>query len=307
MDWLVLIVVVPAVLVPLVLLFGFSGCGSFGTDSKPPAATSLPKPFDLVATAVGETRIDLVWKHPSAGGVTFTVALQGPTGLVDNHGATTALTFQSTGLTPGTTYFYRVRASAGGVESDPSEPVSAKTWMWKTAYDRPLTDNDSNFAGDCLVQRIDTNVLDYAGAVKQVRLTLAGSVNAAGNPLIVDQVSVSTAATPGMAGNPVPDAWDSEPPVRLLGPASLPGDGSAVQLPPVDLALVKSKDLVVAFDIGAASTSNTRRRTGPDVGASSGFSNLNAAEAAVENRSPTGWTARPGVYLVQKVEVLLTG
>jgi hypothetical protein len=64
---------------------------------------------------------------------------------------------------------------------------------------------------------------------------------------------------------------------------------------------------VVAFDINAGSNSNTRRRVDPDVGASSGYTNANAAEAAVENRTPTGWTTRAGaVYLVQKIEVLLT-
>jgi hypothetical protein len=170
-DWLVLMVLVPAVLVPLVLLFGFAGCGSFGVDSKPAPGTSVAAPFDLGATAVGETQIDLVWKHPSAGGVTFTVSLEGPTGVVDNHGSTMALTFSSKGLTPGTTYFYRVRASASGLQSASVGPASARTWIWTPAYDKALTGNDNNFAGDCLVQRIDKAALNYAGTVKKIRLT----------------------------------------------------------------------------------------------------------------------------------------
>jgi hypothetical protein len=88
---------------------------------------------------------------------------------------------------------------------------------------------------------------------------------------------------------------------------SVPSNGPPVPLPALEFALVKSKDLVVAFDISAGSNANTRRLTGADVGASSAFTNGNAAEAAVENRSPTGWTARAGMYLVQKVEVLLAG
>lgn len=301
-EWAILVVLVPLVLVPVVLLLGFAGCEPFGAPSE-----SVDAPTNLVATAVGEDQIDLAWEHSSMGGVTFIVAEAGPDGIWnDNAATTTEKALSRKNLAAGVTFSYRVRArSSTGTESGTSNAAVARTFKWHTAYDKPLTDSDAVFQGDCLVQRLDRAVLvPWSGSVKRVRLTLRGSASASGDPLLIDRISISHAAPPNLAGNPQPDAWDSEPPLAVRqDPGPLPGDGTAVALE-VDFPMAANKDLIVAFDISASNGTQTRRLTS-GVGASACFINGNAAEALVENRSPTGWATRPGmVYLVEKIEVL---
>src|SRR5919107_1420885 len=115
MDWLLLIVLVPLVIVPIVLLYGFAGCGSFGTSPPPP----LEAPFDLVAKAVSTSQINLAWKHASSGGVSFIISFLGPEGSWNENYKTVtgAFTAESTSLAEGVFYSFRVRAAAGGVET----------------------------------------------------------------------------------------------------------------------------------------------------------------------------------------------
>lgn len=308
MEWLVLIVVVPAIIVPIVMLFGFAGCSSFGEDIPTPAA-----PFDLEATAVSETQIDLKWKHTSAGGVTFIVSFRGPD-LVwnENYATVVEKSFSSKTLTEGLTYSYRVRATLGaGNDSGPSNEVTTRTWRWETAYNKPLTNNDGAFPGDCLVQRIDKVLLTYSGTVKKVRLTLRGSANAASAALAIDRLSVSHPASP-TPDNAQPQVWDSAASsLKQLPGTSLPGNGSPVVLAPLDFELDKTKDLIVAFDINASNTSQTRKVTA-GVGTSTAYVRNNTVEAATPNRTPpgplisgnAGWNDRPGVFLVERIEAL---
>src|SRR4029078_2763866 len=98
MDWLILILGVPAVLVPLVLLFGFAGCGqnaSFCTEDgycpqeticdgyggcvsegdpfepddpdEPPPPPPVSPPQDLNATAIDDQSVRLTWASTEAG------------------------------------------------------------------------------------------------------------------------------------------------------------------------------------------------------------------------------------------------
>jgi len=60
----------------------------------------------------------------------------------------------------------------------------------------------------------------------------------------------------------------------------------------------------MSADINGANTSATRRVIA-GVGTSTCYTKNNVAEAAVENRTPNGWTTRAGsVYLVEKIDVL---
>lgn len=307
-EWATLVLLVPLVLVPIVLLFGFAGCAREMTIGTGPPEPPPDMPFGLTATARGESEIQLAWQHSALGGVTFIVAMAGPDGAWNDHyGETAEKTFLSKGLAPGTVFSFRVRARAPyRGESGPSNVATARTWIWRTAYDAATASNDSAFAGDCLVQRIDRGILKHVtgATVKRIRLALRGSVNQSGTPLSIAQITISHAAPGPLPGNPQPDAWDSEPPLTLLGPASLPGDGSLVQLQDVDFPLSPGKDLLVAVDISAANTNQTSRVT-TAVGNSRCFVNSDAAEAEKADRSSTGWTERSGVYLVSRIEVLV--
>ncbi len=207
MEWIILVVLVPAVIVPIVLLFGFAGCSSFGTETAPPPSPPAG-PFELVAKAVSETQIDLAWKHNSMGGVKFIVSFLGPDGVWnENYATVTEKSLPSASLSPGVSYSYRVRATLGsGNDSGPSNTATTRTWKWEEFYNKPPTDNEGAFPGDCLVQRIDKALLTYSGDAMKVRLTLRGSANAANAALAIDRLSISHAASPS-AANPAPQLW----------------------------------------------------------------------------------------------------
>ena len=57
MEWLILFLLAPVIIVPIVLLFGFCGCGFTGHGRSPSA------PFNLKATAISDSAISLSWEH----------------------------------------------------------------------------------------------------------------------------------------------------------------------------------------------------------------------------------------------------
>jgi hypothetical protein len=78
-------------------------------------------------------------------------------------------------------------------------------------------------------------------------------------------------------------------------------------LPEADYALVNADDLLVAFDIA----SGEGRRLNTDVAASIGFVKTGspsapAQEAALATRTTTGWATHNGLFLVERIEVLIT-
>jgi hypothetical protein len=61
-DWLILVLVTPLVVVAVVVLYGFIGCGEvLGIEDR---RLDL-RPTHLKATAVGTERIELTWDSPS--------------------------------------------------------------------------------------------------------------------------------------------------------------------------------------------------------------------------------------------------
>jgi Fibronectin type III domain len=147
MDWLILILGVPAILIPLVLLFGFAGCAiahrctddgdcpagmrcvdgmcvDASMANPPPSA-----PQNLVAVAIDDRSVSLTWINTDPAATDFRIerssdggefaAIPAPADL-SPAGATDA-----SGLQEGVTYIYRVRARLGGEVSEPSETSSA--------------------------------------------------------------------------------------------------------------------------------------------------------------------------------------
>lgn len=126
MDWLILILLVPAIIVPIVLLWGFVGCRSFGTSDP----VKTPAPTNLKATAKSTNLISLQWDDNAGGTAQFKVTRieEGspapPPKIYDNL---PGKTFDDTAdLKDGTTYFYTVQATLPGQsESDPSNQSAA--------------------------------------------------------------------------------------------------------------------------------------------------------------------------------------
>ena len=147
MDWLTLILGVPAILIPLVLLFGFAGCGRVagvctddadcvvGTqcvdgscvdtgglnDDLPPPPSA---PDNLAAIAIDDQSVSLTWINTDPAATGFRIerapeagdfaAIPAPADL-SATGAT-----DTSGLQEGVTFIYRVRALLDQQASAPS-------------------------------------------------------------------------------------------------------------------------------------------------------------------------------------------
>ncbi|MFY9684863.1 MAG: fibronectin type III domain-containing protein [Pseudolabrys sp.] len=148
MDWLILILGVPAILVPLVLLFGFAGCGvsagictddtdcvqgtqcvdgacvSAGDPGEPIFPPSTPE--NLAAIAIDDRSVSLTWTNTEPAATSFRIerapeagefaAIPAPADL-----SPTGATDASPGLQEGVTFIYRVRALVGPQVSAPSD------------------------------------------------------------------------------------------------------------------------------------------------------------------------------------------
>lgn len=141
MNWFLLIVLVPLVLVPVVLLCGFAGCAEIAGISDEPGTP--PAPTLVTAKALGTTQVRVDWK--SIAGSTFVVerALGSGSFLTVKSGVAPSAfdDDQTTGLVEGTTFRYRVRATQGGGLSPPSSLVRV------TTLPNPPTDLATTFAG----------------------------------------------------------------------------------------------------------------------------------------------------------------
>ena len=104
MEWLTLVLLIPAILIPLVLLLGFSGC-SF----EPGRAPSLPASPVLISAIPGdETSITLSWANPEMASVEFEVERQPP--FATPPAPITTTTFTDRFLSAGAEFAYTVRA-----------------------------------------------------------------------------------------------------------------------------------------------------------------------------------------------------
>jgi hypothetical protein len=132
MEWLLLLLVIPLIVGPVVLLWGFAGCTPFETDEGivVPAA-----PFNLNATATGTDGIKLGWQVISATAKFWVERLDGltwnqispPQDLSFLPGAPFEFTDTNPFRGDGDDRTYRIRARVAGVSSAPSAEAKATT------------------------------------------------------------------------------------------------------------------------------------------------------------------------------------
>jgi hypothetical protein len=126
MDWFILLFLLPLILMPVVFLCGFAGCG-LDVVGKGPAAS---KPADLKAVATGPSQVGLTWKD--APGYQYSIE-RGKSGDPILPIGQTAPTTSFTDNTPteATTYLYRVVQTVGGTSYQSSDPASVTTFPAK--------------------------------------------------------------------------------------------------------------------------------------------------------------------------------
>lgn len=292
---LVILIVVSLILIP-VLLYGFVGCGQFGSTSS----DSTDRPSNLVATGKNVGHIALEWKYAAAATVSFTLARKGPGETAFNETYRTGIlttTFDDQPIPPGE-YRYKVRAVVNAVATDWSDEALAHTLEWKEAYTSQGTFNvpTADFTGHCVVQKMDPAVLKFGG--KRVRITV---FNGSNQPLNIQRIYVSHPAVTGAPANPTPDPWDSrDPMVQVLEGGIVIGANQSATRDSGEFAFNNNEPLMISFDINSGLV--TRWRTA--VGISISYDRNNVTEAVSANRSPNYQDRPETVLLVSKIEAL---
>jgi hypothetical protein len=116
---------------------------NFRISARPPSA-----PTGLAATAVSPLRIDLSWTDTSSDETGFRIErrpLGGSWSTIATLGANTT-SYPDTGVTPDSTYYYRVVATNTYGDSDPSNTASATTppvIIGPLVYDGHIIDDDN--------------------------------------------------------------------------------------------------------------------------------------------------------------------
>jgi hypothetical protein len=114
MEWLILVVVLPLLLVPLVLVFGFAGCGLEAVGTLLPVATNLTAKAVFVGN---QNTIMLSWIGSAGAKYVLLRGVDGPplsATPTDDDKATTFTDGVKTKLNEGTKYVYQVQALTGG-------------------------------------------------------------------------------------------------------------------------------------------------------------------------------------------------
>ena len=301
MEWLLLFLMVPAVVIPVVLLFGFAGCRQILGFEDPVLVVADPQ-FPRVES-MGLNHIRVAWDYliPPPEAVTFEVEINS----FDPPGQTIEseipdLFLQHTGLQEGQAFFYRVRAVRSNDQHAshwvPDPPLSATTLSFETVFE--TTTNPPNpvagvvAAGNGVVQRINGAAITRGGTF--VKVTLAGLPNQ------VTQLAAVTISHPVATNAPQP--WDSaDPPVALTfgGAAVTLQNGVPVVSDILSFPVKQGEDLLIAFDVSVASQNVLRR----GVTGAQAYRRTNSAEAATQDRSAGYGTENNLVYCIERIEI----
>jgi hypothetical protein len=251
MEWLVLFLVVPAILVPIVLLFGFAGCKYTTPTLGPgvPVVTATSKNVDRITVSFEntETQRDLT-------GFRF-VRKKGTVIEREEEVEETVTEVEDPDLTADTEYTYEVRAIFG-VETSSAGITVASTFKTALAVTVPPQDETVAPQDYCFVHRIAANQLLANGG------KVAFKVRGAPAGVRINRVFISRAAGTG-------NLWDSAGDLVsvLPSPLELPNGGDQDLQPlPVDYVLDQTEDLIVAVDFTASpGVDNVRFAAAPGV------------------------------------------
>jgi hypothetical protein len=292
MEWLILLLVVPAIVVPLVLLCGFAGChfhpapveggnGSGPVTVLPPTVTAEPRNVDHIFVSWQGTDPN----HPAQ---KYHYVRIGGAPAMDVGASVT--TQDDTGLDANTTYTYQVSTIAADGTSD---PTSAMASTFQPAFEiAAVPTNQPNFAGDfTFVQRIGAAKLLAGGGTVGIKVRGAPASNVTINRIYISQVAA--------AGHPWDSAGDLTP--VITSPLTLP-NAQPVDLDPIAYTLDKNRDLIIAFDFTASSGADTIAYVSPLPGVTLYFK-AGVQQASVQTRDPGYSTGPSQLYLTVTIGV----
>lgn len=159
-------------LVPLII--ALSGCGKKRHYVAPPPSPFAP--FDLVATAVSSSQIDLTWKETCEDEKGFYVYRTNQKIAVLDPNTTS---YNDLSLKPKTTYYYEITAYTNDGESTPSNKVSATTpaeveildyrmekyYGYEEEWHTTILGNVKNNTNQILIVWIKGNFFSYKGTL----------------------------------------------------------------------------------------------------------------------------------------------
>jgi hypothetical protein len=282
-EWLILVLLVPAITVPVVLLVGFVGCHFRPRTAYPP----------IIDSAIGQglDAVTVTWHldptDPDVSAAqTFFVERTRPNGHVDDPFQIFASPFEDTGLPTSNNvsevYKYRVgRQLMIDTSPDWSTQVSSPTSL--VTFGGPhFLDAGGSIAlspGFCLIQRIEPSQFIYGGPGLNVQIVLHGG---SGGGLSIDRIYISQAG-----GTKPYDAGSDLTPV--LTTPLLVNANQVVPIPVVTYSLDHNQPLLIAFDLTPAGPAQVRfldlPQPPPGPGVTSYLSPAAAAEAAIPTRS----------------------
>jgi hypothetical protein len=299
-EWLILLLLVPAIVVPVVLLVGFAGCDRFfglqHVDTPPPVSI-----VPIIVSAEGKSGTVITLTRTYAGSAadfqfermklpertreTFTAATSPHDD--DNQGQ---------GLEPGTDYLYRVQAIGSDGEagdwSSPEPNVLGTTLL--TADEQARSRDAPGLQAFSIVQRIETARLSTSGT--RVRLTLRAA--SLGNASI-ERIYISR---PDPA--PGKDLYDSDSDLTLVSSAVIVPANNSLTVPAmgsIHYPLDAEQPLLIAIDFSATLPSAIKVVDNVLGSEASVYYKAPAAEAANPDR--TGFTPVDRMFIVEKIEV----
>jgi hypothetical protein len=303
-EWLTLLLLVPAVVVPVVLLVGFAGCDRvFGLQhvDTPPPVPVVP----VIVSAVGKsgTVITLTWVYSGSAADFEFERMKLPERTRETLPAAASPhddDKQGQGLEPGTDYLYRVRAIGSDGEasewSSPEPNILGTTLPFETTFawtsDELARSRDApGFQAFSIVQRIEAVTLAKSGT--RVRLTLRAS--SVGNASIASIYISKPDPAPGK------DPYDSDSDLTLVSAAVVVPANNSLPLPAIRYQLDAEQPLLIAIDFSAALPSDIKVVDNVLGSEASAYYKVAAAEAA--NRDRTGFTVVNRMFIVEKIEV----
>jgi hypothetical protein len=308
-EWLILILLVPAIVAPVLLLVGFAGCTAvldlddktFGTGT-PDTPPTPEKKVIVIDSADGQDviTIKLTWHSDFALSDLVFDRTKVEDGSSITFDAQPSPFDDSDGLEAAKSYTYTLRHESG---SEKSAEVTGTTLGFETTFETtfdPTLDGDATgWEGYTLVQRIEPAALTPINRqVKQARITLFAATTSDAS---IDKISISP-ANPASAqeydSNGTPTAvYDPMPPVPLVVAA-----GTSVTLPPVNYIADIGQPMLIAIDFTPAPPASGVKRAAVMPTMARAWWRAATAEAMSDTRSP-GYGSSDVVDLIGRVEI----